>query len=166
VRRYDFGSDRKTAKMDERDVQKEYQAPDNVPAGVAGEPAIPEKGQVMRWIGFDEMKGRRVSAQIGERICDFAEFSHSDVKLTESLRGLPTNVSIHVSLAQAKKLKATIDWVKDRDRAKQDAFDWRFGRGVIPQCHTRVCQARSYSRGSQGECRDTCQGGIPWETHW
>jgi hypothetical protein len=59
-----------------------------------------------------------VAAQIGERICDFAEFSHSDVKmLTESLRGLPTNVRIHVSLAQAKKIKATIDWVKDQDRA-------------------------------------------------
>jgi hypothetical protein len=76
--------------------------------------------QVMRWIGFDELKARRVTAQIGERIYDFAEFSHSDVKmLTESLRGLPTNVRIHVSLAQAKKINATIDWVKDQDRANK-----------------------------------------------
>jgi hypothetical protein len=74
----------------------------------------------MRWIGFDEMKARRVAAQFGERICDFAEFSHSDVKmLTDCLRGLPTNVPIHVSLAQANKIKATIDWVKDQDRANK-----------------------------------------------
>jgi hypothetical protein len=40
----------------------------------------------MRWIGFDEQKAKRVATQIGERISDFAEFSHSDVKmLTESL---------------------------------------------------------------------------------
>jgi hypothetical protein len=85
-----------------------------VPAGVAEEPAIPEIEQVMRWIGFDELKARRVATQIGERICDFAEFSHSDVKmLTESLRGLPTNVHFHVNLAQAKKIKATIDWVNE-----------------------------------------------------
>jgi hypothetical protein len=89
-----------------------------VPAGVAEEPAIPELEQVMRWIGFDELKARRVATQIGERICDFAEFPHSDVKmLTESLRGLPTKVRIHVSLAQAKKIRATIDWVKEQDRA-------------------------------------------------
>jgi hypothetical protein len=61
-----------------------------------------------------------VTAQIGEKIRDFAEFSHSDAKmLTESLRGLPTNVRIHFSLAQAKKIKATIDWVKDQDRANK-----------------------------------------------
>jgi hypothetical protein len=150
--------------MDKWDIQEEYQAPDNVPAGLALEPAIPEMEQVMRWIGFDELKTRRVAAQIAERISDFAEFFHSDVKmLTESLRGLPTNVRIHVSLAQAKKIKATIDWVKDQDRANKTPS---FGRRVIPQCHKRVCQARSHSRGSQGECRDTCQGGISWETHW
>jgi hypothetical protein len=52
---------------------------------------------------------RRVAAQIGERICDFAELSHLDVKmLTESLRGLPTNFRACISLAQAKKIKATI----------------------------------------------------------
>jgi hypothetical protein len=106
--------------MDEWNSQEEYQAPDNVPAGVAEEPAIPEMEQVMRWIGFDELKGRRVAAQIGERFCDFAEFSHLDVKvLTESLRGLPTNVRIHVSPAQATKIKTTINWVKDQDRAKR-----------------------------------------------
>jgi hypothetical protein len=100
--------------MDERDAQEEYQAPEMVPVGVAGKPVIPELEQVMRLIGFDKMNARRVAAQIGERICDFAEFSHSDVKmLTESLRGLPTNVRIHVSLAQAKKIKATVDWVRD-----------------------------------------------------
>jgi hypothetical protein len=61
-----------------------------------------------------------VVAQIGGRICDFAEFSHSDVKmLTESLRGLPTIVRIHVGLAQAKKIKATIDLVKDQDRGNR-----------------------------------------------
>jgi hypothetical protein len=85
-----------------------------VPDGVAEEPVVPEMAQVMRWIGFDEAKAGRVAAQIGEKIRDFAEFSHSDVKmLTESLRGLPTNVRIHVSLAQAKKIKATTDWIKD-----------------------------------------------------
>jgi hypothetical protein len=36
--------------------------------------------------------------------------------LTETLRGLPTTVRIHVDLAQAKNIKATIDWVKDQDR--------------------------------------------------
>jgi hypothetical protein len=106
--------------LDEWDIQEEYQEPDNVPAGVAEEPAIPEMEQVMRWIGFDELKAKRVATQIGERICDFAEFSHSDEKmLTESLRGLPTNIRIHVSLAQAKKIKATIDWVKDQDGANK-----------------------------------------------
>jgi hypothetical protein len=66
------------------------------------------------------MKARRVAAQIGKRISAFAEFSHSDVKMsTESLRALPTNFRIHVSLAQAKKIKATIDWVKDQDRANK-----------------------------------------------
>jgi hypothetical protein len=81
--------------MDEWDIQEEYQAPNNVPAGVAEEPAIPEMEQVMRWIGCDELNARRVATQIGERICDFAEFSNSDVKmLTESLRGLPTSVSM------------------------------------------------------------------------
>jgi uncharacterized membrane protein YcjF (UPF0283 family) len=39
--------------------------------------------------------------------------------LPESLRGLPTNVRIHISLAQAKKIKATIEWVKDQDRANK-----------------------------------------------
>jgi hypothetical protein len=39
--------------------------------------------------------------------------------LTESLRGLPSNIRIHVSLAQAKKIKATVDWVKDQDRANK-----------------------------------------------
>jgi hypothetical protein len=43
--------------MDEWDVQEEYQAPDNVPVGVAGEPVIPEMEQVLRWIGFDEQEG-------------------------------------------------------------------------------------------------------------
>ena len=90
------------------------------PVGVVVEQVIPEMVQVMRWIGFDDAKAERVAAQIGERIRDFAEFSHSDVKmLTESLRGLPANVRIHVSLAQAKKIKATIDWVKDQDRANK-----------------------------------------------
>jgi hypothetical protein len=42
---------------------------------VAVEPAIPEMEQVMRWIGFDEQKAKRVATQIGERISDFAEFS-------------------------------------------------------------------------------------------
>jgi hypothetical protein len=97
--------------MDEWDAHEEHQAPD----GVAEEPIVPEMTQVMKWIGFDDIKAGRMAAQIGRRISDFAEFSHSDVKmLTESLRGLPTNVRIHVSLAQAKKIKATIDWVKDR----------------------------------------------------
>jgi hypothetical protein len=151
--------------MDDWDIQEEYQAPDNGPVGVAEEPVIPAMVQVMRWIGFDEMKARRVAAQIGERICDFAEFSHSDVKiLTESLRGLPTNVRIHVSLAQENQGDHRLG---QRPRqSQQNAFDWRLGQGVIPQCHARVCQAQSYSRSSQGECRDTCQGGISWETHW
>jgi hypothetical protein len=35
--------------------------------------------------------------------------------LTESLLARPTNVRIHVNLAQAKNIKATIDWVKDKD---------------------------------------------------
>jgi hypothetical protein len=39
--------------------------------------------------------------------------------LTESLRGLPSNIRIHVSLAQAKKIKATVDWVKDQNRANK-----------------------------------------------
>jgi hypothetical protein len=39
--------------MDEWDIQEEFQAPDNMPFGVALEPAIPEMEQVMRWIGFD-----------------------------------------------------------------------------------------------------------------
>jgi hypothetical protein len=30
------------------------------------EPAIPEMEQVMRWIGFDEQKAKRVATQIGE----------------------------------------------------------------------------------------------------
>jgi hypothetical protein len=52
-----------------------------------------------------DVKAERVVAQICEKIRDFDEASHSDVKmLTESLRGLPTNVRIHVSLAKAKKL--------------------------------------------------------------
>jgi hypothetical protein len=59
-----------------------------VPAGVAEEPAILEMEQVLRWIGFDELKASRVATQIGERICDFAEFSHSDVKMTEPTRRL------------------------------------------------------------------------------
>jgi hypothetical protein len=51
-----------------------------------------------------DAKAERVVAQIWGRIRDFDEASHSDLKmLTESLRGLPTNVRIHVSLAQAKK---------------------------------------------------------------
>jgi hypothetical protein len=45
--------------LDEWDIQEEYQEPDNVPAGVAEEPAIPEMEQVMRWIGFDELKAKR-----------------------------------------------------------------------------------------------------------
>jgi hypothetical protein len=65
--------------MDEWDVREERQAPDNMPVGVAGEPTVPDMVQVMRWIGFDEMKARRVATQIGERICDFAEFSRVDV---------------------------------------------------------------------------------------
>jgi hypothetical protein len=106
--------------MDEVDVQEEQQAPDEVQVGVAEKPAIPEMVQVIRWIGFDEVKAGRVATQIGGRICDFAEFSHSDVKmLIESLRGLPSNIRIHVSLAQAKKIKATIDWVKDQNRANK-----------------------------------------------
>jgi hypothetical protein len=69
---------------------------------------------------FCDAKAERMAAQIGGRIRDFAEFSHSDVKmLTDSIRGLPTNVRIHVSLAQAKKIKATIGWVKDQDRANK-----------------------------------------------
>jgi hypothetical protein len=48
--------------MDEWDIQEEYQPPDNIPFGVAEEPAIPEMEQVMRWIGFDELKARRVAA--------------------------------------------------------------------------------------------------------
>jgi hypothetical protein len=35
--------------MDKWDIQ-EYQAPDNVPAGLALEPAIPEMEQVIRWM--------------------------------------------------------------------------------------------------------------------
>jgi hypothetical protein len=106
--------------MEEWDVQEEHQAPDDVQIGVAEEPVIPEMVQVMRWIGFDEVKAGRVAAQIGGRICHFAEFSHWDVKiLTESLRGLSSNIRIHVSLAQAKKIKASIDWVKDQDRANK-----------------------------------------------
>jgi hypothetical protein len=102
--------------MDQWDVLEGHQAP----VGVAEEPVVPEMAQVMRWIGFEAAKAGRVAAQIGEKIRDFAEFSHSDVKmLTESLRGLPTNVRIHVSLAEAKKIKATIDWVKDQDRANK-----------------------------------------------
>jgi hypothetical protein len=51
-----------------------------------------------------DVKAERVVAQICGKIRDFDEASDSDVKmLTESLRGLPTNVRIHVSLAQAKK---------------------------------------------------------------
>jgi hypothetical protein len=51
-----------------------------------------------------DAKAERVAAQISGKIRDFDEVSHSDVKmLTESLRGLPTNVRIHVSLTQAKK---------------------------------------------------------------
>jgi hypothetical protein len=104
--------------MDEWDVQEDHQAPADVPVVVAEEPVIPEMVQVMRWIGFDEVKAGRVAAQIGGRICELAEFSFLDVKmLTESLHGLPTSARIHVSLAQAKKIKATIDWVKDQDRA-------------------------------------------------
>jgi hypothetical protein len=34
--------------MDEWDIQEEYQALDNEPAGLAEEPAIPEMEQVMR----------------------------------------------------------------------------------------------------------------------
>jgi hypothetical protein len=34
-------------------------APDDVPVGVAEEPVIPEMVQVMRWIGFDEVKAGR-----------------------------------------------------------------------------------------------------------
>jgi hypothetical protein len=102
--------------MDEWDVPEGHQATD----GVAEESVVPEMAQVMRWIGFDEAKVERVAAQIGEKIRDFAEFPHSDVKmLTESLRDLPTNVRIHVSLAQAKKIKATIDCVKDQDRSNK-----------------------------------------------
>jgi hypothetical protein len=48
--------------MDEWDIQEEYPTPENVPAGLALEPAIPEIEQVIRWIGFDEMKARRVAA--------------------------------------------------------------------------------------------------------
>jgi hypothetical protein len=106
--------------MKERDVQERHQAPDSVPEDVAEEPVILEMVQVMRWIGFNEVKAGRVAAQICGRNCDFAEFSHLDVKmLTESLCGLPTNVRIHVSLAQAKKIKTTIDWVEDQDRANK-----------------------------------------------
>jgi hypothetical protein len=99
--------------MDEWDAQEGHQAPD----GVAEEPVVPEMAQVMKWISFDDAKAERVAAQIGGKIRDFVEFSHSDVKmLTESLRGLPTNVRIHVNIAQAKNIKATIDWVKCQDR--------------------------------------------------
>jgi hypothetical protein len=42
--------------MDEWDVQEEQQVPDEVQVGVAEEPVIPEMVQVMRWIGFDEVK--------------------------------------------------------------------------------------------------------------
>jgi hypothetical protein len=99
--------------MDEWEVLEGHQAPDRV----AEKPVVQEMAQVMKWIGFDDAKTERVAAQIGGKIRDFAELSHSDVKmLTESLRGLPTNVRIHVSLAQAKKIKATIGLVKDQDR--------------------------------------------------
>jgi hypothetical protein len=64
--------------MDEWDVLEEHQAPDDVSVGVAEELVIPEMVQLMRWIGFDEVKAGRVATQIGGRICDFAEFSHSE----------------------------------------------------------------------------------------
>jgi hypothetical protein len=60
-----FASDRKTAKMDEWDVQ-EHQAPDDVPVGVAEELVIPEMVQVMRWIGFDEVKAGRQTTISGQ----------------------------------------------------------------------------------------------------
>jgi hypothetical protein len=80
--------------MDEWDVLEGRQAPD----GVAEGPVVPGMAQVMRWIGFDDAMAGRVAAQIGEKIRDFTEFSHSDVKmLTESLRGLQANVRIHAA---------------------------------------------------------------------
>jgi 3-methyladenine DNA glycosylase/8-oxoguanine DNA glycosylase len=92
-------------------------------AEVLFDPPLPEEEplnevlQVMMWIGFQGAQAERVAIQIGGKLQDFAKFSHSDVKmLTESLRGLPANVRIHVTLAQAKHIKATIDWVKDQDR--------------------------------------------------
>jgi hypothetical protein len=42
------------------------------------EPEVPEMMEVMRWIGFDEVKFWRVPAEIGGRLRDFAKFSHSD----------------------------------------------------------------------------------------
>jgi hypothetical protein len=72
------------------------------------EEAINEVLQVMMWIGFQGAQAERVAIQIGGKLQDFAKFSHSDVKmLTESLRGLPANVRIHVTLAQAKNIKVT-----------------------------------------------------------
>ena len=102
--------------MDEVDVQDEHLEVD----GEEEEPALPEVVQVMAWIGFAGVRAERVAAQIGGRLRDFAELSHSDVKmLTENLRGLPVATRIHVNLAQAKYLKATIDWVKDQDRVNK-----------------------------------------------
>jgi hypothetical protein len=76
--------------------------------------------QVMKWKGFDGVKAERVAAQIGGRRRDFAEFFHSEVKmLTKNLRGLPAAVRIHINLAQAKNIKATIDWGKDQDRVNK-----------------------------------------------
>jgi hypothetical protein len=39
--------------------------------------------------------------------------------LTENLRGLLEVTRTHVNLAQAKNIKATIDWVKDQDRVNK-----------------------------------------------
>jgi hypothetical protein len=102
--------------MEEGGVPVEPQA-----AAVAvEEPVVPEMVQVMTWNGFVGAQAGRVAAQIGGRLHDFAEFTHRDVKmLTENLRGLPAASRIHVNLAQAKNIKATIDWVKDQDRINQ-----------------------------------------------
>jgi hypothetical protein len=53
---------------------------------VQGVVVVNEVVQVMTWIGFAGAQAERVAAQIGGKLHDFAEFTHSDVKmLTESL---------------------------------------------------------------------------------
>jgi len=71
----------------------------------------------MLWISFVGVQAERVAAQIGSELRDFAEVSRKDVKvLIDNLRGLPAATRIHVNLAQAKCIQATIDWVKDQGR--------------------------------------------------